>query len=105
MLYWIAYLDGAHGVLHDPEGDVVEVEAVDAGAVVDEGEDEVEQHRDDDREPVEEGLWKGRIITAIRVSIWSDSRLRWLRFGGLSQHVGCRVGSSFKFNASGRNEI
>ena len=49
-------LDGSHGVLHDPEGDVVEVEAVDAGAVVDEGEDEVEQHRDDDGEPVEEGL-------------------------------------------------
>ena len=43
-------------MLHDPEGDVVEVEAVDAGAVVDEGEDEVEQHRDDDGEPVVEGL-------------------------------------------------
>ena len=49
-------LDCAHGVLHDPEGDVVEVHAVDAGAVVDEGEHEVEQDRDDDGEPVEEGL-------------------------------------------------
>ena len=48
-------------MLHDPEGNVVEVHAVHAGAVVDEGEDEVEEDGDDDGEPVEEGL-EGRTI-------------------------------------------
>ena len=48
-------------MLHDPEGDVVEVHAVHAGTVVNEGEDEVEEDGDDDGEPVVEGLEKSFI--------------------------------------------
>ena len=48
-------LDGAHGVLENPER-VLEAEAGDAEAVVEQREQEVEEHGQEDRGPVDDGL-------------------------------------------------